>query len=184
LAEAQSKKIEISSLTTNEGQAEILMERFSNPRRVIIIGAVHIAAALTNFATILGFQVVIIDPRRKFATRERYPMADEILVKWPQDILHDLPIYENDYVVVISHDQKIDVPALDESLRSKANYIGLLGSKKTRQIRFDALKELKWDAQDLMRIHAPIGLDLGGNSAEEIALSIMAEIVKLDHQLG
>lgn len=150
--------------------------------RVIIVGASEIAIFLTRMAKMLGFTVVIVDPRAMFATRVRFPEADIILPKWPQDCLPSLKLKKQDALVVISHDEKIDLPALQIGLENPIAYIGLLGSLKTRRSRFAALKEAGWQESDLSRLHAPIGLDIGSKRAEEIALSIIGEIVKERHK--
>ena len=146
--------------------------------RLIMIGAAEIAIYLTKIAKLLGFNVVIIDPRTMFATQVRFPDADTILAKWPQDCLPALNLKAQDALVVISHDEKIDLPALQIGLESSVSYIGLLGSQKTRQDRFTALREAGWQEPDLARLHAPIGLDIGSKKADEIALSILSEIIQ------
>jgi xanthine dehydrogenase accessory factor len=146
--------------------------------RLIIIGAAEIAIYLAKMAKLLEFNVVIIDPRSMFATQVRFPDADTILAKWPQDCLPALNLKARDALVVISHDEKIDLPALQIGLESHVSYIGLLGSLKTRQNRWDALREAGWQEPDLARLHAPIGLDIGSKKADEIALSILGEIIQ------
>jgi len=145
--------------------------------RMVIIGAVHIAAALVTFAHELGFRTIVIDPRSAFLTRERFPQADELIHAWPQDILPKMNLVSSDCISVLSHDEKIDGPALFASLKTSIGYIGLLGSLKTRDERFVALKGEGITGKELERIHAPIGLNLGAVEPEEIALSIIAEIV-------
>ena len=145
--------------------------------RMVIIGAVHIAAALVSFAHELGFKTIVIDPRSTFLTRERFPQVDELIHTWPQDVLPKLNLIFSDCIAVLSHDEKIDVPALSESLKSPVGYIGVLGSIKTRNERFSALKGEGITDQELERIHAPIGLNISALEPEEIALSIIAEII-------
>lgn len=151
---------------------------FQPAARMIIVGAGEIAIYLAKMAKMLHFYVVVIDPRSMFATPVRFPEADAILPKWPQDCLPTLQLQSRDALVVISHDEKIDLPALKLGLENQVGYIGLLGSKKTRQSRFNALKESGWKDTDLAHIHAPIGLSIGSKKAEEIALSIMGEIIQ------
>ncbi|MGV8026266.1 MAG: XdhC family protein [Anaerolineaceae bacterium] len=146
--------------------------------RLIIVGAAEIAIYLAKMAKLLEFNVIIIDPRSMFATQVRFPDADTILAKWPQDCLPALNLKVQDALVVISHDEKIDLPALQIGLESHVSYIGLLGSLITRQNRFDALRETGWQETDLARLHAPIGLDIGSKKADEIALSILSEIIQ------
>ena len=145
--------------------------------RLVIIGAVHIAAALVIYAHELGYKTIVIDPRSAFLTPERFPQADELIHSWPQDILPKLNLVRSDCITVLSHDEKIDVPALYESLKSPVRYIGVLGSMKTREARFNSLKGEGITDKELERIHAPIGLAIGALEPEEIALSIIAEII-------
>ena len=145
--------------------------------RMVIIGAVHIAAALVTYAHELGYKTIVIDPRSAFLTRERFPQADKLIHTWPQDVLSKLNLVFSDCIAILSHDEKIDVPALSESLKSPVRYIGVLGSVKTLNERFNALKGEGITDQELKRIHAPIGLNIGALEPEEIALSIIAEIV-------
>ena len=161
----------------DDKETRLFAEYISPQRRLIIIGAVHIAVALSKFAKELGFTSIVIDPRKAFATLERLSSADQIVKKWPEEALREIKLRATDCVAVISHDEKIDIPALNACLKSSVNYIGLLGSRKTRAERFNVLKQQGVSEQDLERIHAPIGLDIGARNPEEIALSIMAEII-------
>ncbi len=165
------------SFTSGEN-LPVFLQLFQLPPRVLIIGANDIAISLTKMAKLLGFSVIIIDPRAVFATQTRFPDADTILAKWPQDCLPALQLKKQDALVIISHDEKIDLPALTLGLENSLFYIGLLGSQKTCQSRFKLLKENGWKDIDLACIHAPIGLKIGSKKAEEIALSIISEIVK------
>ncbi len=168
-------------LVDNEIESSQPSKAFLEPvlpqARMVIIGAVHIAAALVIFAHELGYKTIVIDPRSAFLTRERFPQADELINTWPQEILPKLNLVYSDCISVLSHDEKIDVPALYESLKSPVRYIGVLGSMKTRNERFNALKGEGITDQELERIHAPIGLNIGALEPEEIALSIIAEII-------
>jgi xanthine dehydrogenase accessory factor len=156
---------------------KVFLEPVLPQARMVIIGAVHIAAALVNFAHELGYRTIVVDPRSAFLTHERFPQADELIHAWPQDCLPKLNLVHSDCVAVVSHDEKIDVPALMESLKSPVRYIGLLGSLKTRKERFVVLKTEGVTNQELERIHAPIGINIGALEPEEIALSIIAEII-------
>ena len=157
--------------------SKVFLEPILPQARILIIGAVHIAAALTIYAHELGYKTIVIDPRSSFLTRERFPQADELMHAWPQESLPKLNLVTSDCIAILSHDEKIDVPALFEALKSPIGYIGLLGSKKTRNERFSALKEEGITDKELNRIHAPIGLNLGAIEPEEIAISIIAEII-------
>jgi xanthine dehydrogenase accessory factor len=159
-----------------DGEAKILVERFAPAPRLFIVGATHVAAALARQAKMVGFGVTVIDARRLFATPERFPDADEIVIGWPDDGLAAAALGGGDYVVVATHESKFDVPALAAALRSEARYVGLLGSRATLALRADQLRALGFGEPHVARIHAPIGLDLGGRSPEEIALAIAAEM--------
>jgi xanthine dehydrogenase accessory factor len=124
----------------------------------------------------MGYRVTVIDARAKFATKERFPDADEIIVAWPDEAMQKLVIDNSSYVVILTHDPKFDLPALRSVLTKDAGYIGAIGSRKTNQNRFDALRGEGFNEEQLSRVHGPIGLDLGGRGAEETALGILAEI--------
>lgn len=156
---------------------DIFVEVYAPPPRLIIVGAVHIAIALVTFGKALGMQTIVVDARSAFATPERFHHADQLLIGWPADLLPELNINEASYVVVLTHDEKIDVPALAAALTSPARYIGALGSKKTHARRRTALLELGLSPEQVDRIHSPIGLSIGARRPEEIAVAIMAEIV-------
>lgn len=156
---------------------KIFIEPILPQPRMIIIGAVHIAASLTEFAKALDFKTIIIDPRKAFLTRDRFPQADELVNRWPQDILPEMNISARDSVIVLSHDEKIDVPALKDAIHSSAGYIGLLGSKKTKAARIESLSNLGIPTDGLQKVHAPIGLNIGAVEPQEIAASIIAEII-------
>ncbi|HEY5349264.1 MAG TPA: XdhC/CoxI family protein [Candidatus Lustribacter sp.] len=154
--------------------------RFGPPARMYVIGAVDVARPLLAYAKVLGFEVTIIDPRAPFAVPSRFPGA-EVLVAWPDEVLEKAPIDERTAIVSLAHDPKFDVPGISAALRSSAGYIGAMGSRGTTARRADALREQGFSDADLARLHAPIGLDLGARSPEEIALAVVAEIVKERH---
>ncbi|MDA2939250.1 XdhC family protein, partial [Acidobacteria bacterium AH-259-A15] len=161
-----------------DGQkSEVFIEVFPPPPKLIIIGAVHVAIPLITFAKVLGFRTIVVDPRSAFATPERFSQADELMVKWPHEALTDSYFNESTYFVVLSHDEKLDNPALKLALESPCRYIGALGSRKTHARRVASLKEMGITGEQLALIHAPIGLDLGARRPEEIALAIIAQIV-------
>jgi len=146
------------------------------PVKVIVIGAVHISQALAPMAQGLDLDVTIVDPRTAFATPERFPDVP-VVAEWPDTVLPELGIDRYTALVALTHDPKIDDPALTTALRSECFYIGALGSRKTHERRVERLIASGFGEADLARIHAPIGLDIGAVSPAEIALSIMAEIV-------
>jgi xanthine dehydrogenase accessory factor len=168
-----------------EGEpVEIFIDVFPPLPRLIVVGAVHIAIPLVTFAKVLGFRTFVIDARLAFATRARFPHTAELIVEWPSTAMEKLELDEASYVVIVSHDDKLDIPALQVALASPARYVGILGSRKTHAKRVQALKQLGLTDEQLARIHAPIGLKLGATSPEEIALSIMAEVVAVRHGAG
>ncbi len=162
----------------------IFIEVHLPPPRLIIVGAVHIAATLGRLAQELGFMVVVCDARGRFATPERFPDVDELILGWPNEVLPKLKLDEFSFVVVVTHDAKLDNPALQAALQSPAPYVGALGSKKTHARRLDALREAGVTESDLKRIHSPIGLDIGARSPQEIALATLAEVVAVRNRVG
>ena len=155
---------------------DVFVEPFRRPAHLVIIGAIHIAIPLHRLAKLMGYRVTVIDARKKFATKERFPEADELIVAWPDEAMARVPIDNSTYVVILTHDPKFDLPALRSVLTKDAGYIGAIGSRKTNQNRFDALRKEGFTEDQLGRVHGPIGLDLGGRGAEETALGILAEI--------
>ena len=155
---------------------DLFIEPFRRPAHLIIIGAIHIAIPLHRLARTMGYRVTVVDARAKFATKERFPEADELIVAWPDEAMARLIIDNSTYVVILTHDPKFDLPALRSVLTKDAGYIGAIGSRKTNQNRFDALRAEGFTEAQLARVHGPIGLDLGGRGAEETALGILAEI--------
>lgn len=151
--------------------------------RLVIIGAVHIAATLTRLAREMGFRVVVSDARGRFATPDRFPDVDELILGWPSEVLPRLELDEFSYVVVITHDAKLDNPALQEALASPAPYVGALGSSRTHARRVKALREAGVSQEAIDRVHAPIGLDIGARTPAEIALATMAEIVAVRNRM-
>ncbi len=171
-----------ATLPADGGAMELFIDVHPPPPKLVIVGAVHVAIPLIAFAVRLGFRTVVIDPRTAFATAERFAAADELIRDWPGEAMAATGLNEATYVAVLSHDLKIDLPALEAALRSPVRYIGALGSRKTHAKRIAALEECGFTAAEIGRIHSPIGLDVGGGRrAEEIALSVIAEVVKASH---
>ena len=147
----------------------------SPPLRLFVVGAVHIAQALAPMASLLGYAVTVIDPRRAFVTTERFPDVT-VVTEWPDDALVAAELDARSAVVTLTHDPKLDDPALHVALASPAFYIGSLGSRRTHARRIDRLAEAGVTQEMLARIHAPVGLDIGAVTAGEIAASIVAEL--------
>jgi xanthine dehydrogenase accessory factor len=160
---------------------EVFFDAQAPRPRLVAVGAGHVTIPLVAMAAAAGFETVVVDPRRAFATPERFAHADRLLAEWPDRALPAVGLHRATAVAVLSHDLKIDLPALRLALRSPAGYIGALGSKKTHAKRIAALREDGFGDAEIARIHAPIGLPLGGRRPEEIALAILAEIVATEH---
>ncbi len=154
-----------------------LVETIAPPPRLFVVGAVHIAQNLIPMAQLAGYRVVLLDPREAFATEERFPRV-EIIHEWPHEALSKLDLDGRSAVVTLTHDAKIDDPALQTALASEAFYIGALGSRKNHVKRLQRLEACGFDAGTLARIHGPIGLPLGGRSPAEIAVAILAQITQ------
>ena len=155
---------------------EIFIETYIRPIKVIIVGAVHIAQYLVDFAKSLNFEISIIDPRGYFASEQRFPDM-KIINKWPDEAFKEIETNENSALIALTHDPKIDDPALQHAINKKFYYIGALGSKKTHENRCQRLKDAGFNNDQINSIHGPIGIKLGGRSAPEIALSIIAQLV-------
>ncbi len=165
------------AVTAEYANEHYLLQTFSSAPRLIIVGAVHIAQALIPMARIAGYEVQLIDPRTAFASPARFPNT-QISHEWPTEALQKLSPDSRTAVITLSHDAKIDDPALQAALESDAFYIGALGSKRNHTRRLERLAELGFSAETLARIAGPIGLPLGGRSSAEIAISILAQITQ------
>lgn len=170
LADGRSRRVEI-------GGGEIFVDVLLPSPRLVVVGGVHIAIALVALAKTLGFRTVVVDPREAFGNAKRFPHADEIISAWPAEALAGLGLNAGTAVTVLTHDPKLDDPAIIAALASSAFYVGALGSTRTQEKRRVRLAAAGVDDAALSRLYAPIGLDLGGRSPEEIALAVMAQIV-------
>ena len=159
------------------GDLKLLLDVFNPPVRVVLIGAAHIAQAMAAMAAINGFEVVVVDPRRAFATPERFPGV-ELVRDWPQKVLPGLRIDHRTAVVALSHDPKIDDLALQHAVGSPAFYIGALGSKRNHAGRMERLAGAGCSGADLARVHGPVGLDIGARTPAEIATAILAQVIE------
>jgi len=177
--EKYKDKIDLHFSSKKDGIIEgtnIFVETYIRPIKVIIVGAVHIAQYLVNFAKSLNFEISIIDPRGYFATEQRFPNI-KIINKWPKEAFEEIETNQNSALIALTHDPKIDDPALQHAIKNNFFYIGALGSKKTHENRCKRLKESGFKDNEIKRIFGPIGIKLGGRSAPEIALSIVAQLV-------
>ncbi len=164
------------------GDTDVFIETYPPPPTLYIVGAVHIAVALVTFANTLGFRTIVVDARGAFATAERFSHASELVLSWPDEYLGG-KLTSNSYVVLLTHDPKLDDPALKIALHSPARYIGALGSPRTHAQRLERLRGDGMEDAELARLHAPVGLPIGARTPEEIAVSIIAEIVAARHNL-
>jgi xanthine dehydrogenase accessory factor len=155
----------------------VFVSSYAPRPRMIVFGAIDFAAAVARIGAFLGYRVTVCDARPTFATRKRFPDADEVVVAWPHRYLAETEVDERTVVCVLTHDPKFDVPLLEVALRLPLAYLGAMGSRRTNEDRALRLKELGFTETDLARLHAPIGLDVGGRTPEETAVSIAAEII-------
>ena len=163
----------------NTPTVRVFIDTFSPPPIMVIFGAVDFTAALTRVAKVLGYHVVVCDAREVFATRRRFPMADEVLVTWPTPLFTErgTRLTQRDAVCILTHDPKFDVPAVIGALATNVGYIGVMGSRKTHAKRVERLIEAGVTAEQMQRLMSPIGLDIGARTPEETAISICGEII-------
>jgi xanthine dehydrogenase accessory factor len=181
-SDALAQASQAALATDRSGTVEVdgahwFLNVFNSPPKLYIVGAVHIAQPLSQIAALSGFEVTVIDPRTAFATNERFPNL-HLITAWPDEALADLPLDARTAVVTLTHDPKLDDPALIAALKSEAFYVGALGSKKTHAARVGRLVAAGFDQGAIARIHGPVGLDIGAVSPAEIAVSVMAQIVE------
>jgi xanthine dehydrogenase accessory factor len=162
-------------VTTPDGDLRVFVELHAPPPTLVVFGATHVAMPLVELARTVGLRTVVVDGRDQFATPERFPQADELIVGMPSDIAGTLPLGASSLVVLLSHDYKYDLPVLRAVLESRAAYVGCLGSARRGKAMLEFLAEQGVPAESLARVRMPIGLDIGAKSAPEIALSVLAE---------
>jgi xanthine dehydrogenase accessory factor len=165
----------------NEEVVTVFVEVFAPPPRMLIFGAVDFTGALVRVAKILGYHVTVCDAREVFATTQRFPFADEVIVDWPNRLVDSIgpTLGPRDAICVLTHDHKFDVPAIVAALRTRVGYLGAMGSRRTKTERERLLREAGITDDELGRVMAPIGLDIGSRTPEETAVSICAEIISL-----
>lgn len=176
---AEKSETRSYELPGRDEAVEVFIESYPPPPTLLIFGAVHVAQPLSRFAKALGFDVIVSDARAKLATPERFPDADRIIQGWPDETLEQVEILPNTYVAILSHDPKFDEPALVGTLSTPAAYIGAIGSRKTNEDRRRRLTEAGMSPEQVARMRAPIGLDIGAATPEEMAISILGEIIAL-----
>ena len=157
----------------------VFIHSYAPPPRMLVFGAIDYAAAVARIGNFLGYHVTVCDARPVFATKARFPGADEVVVEWPHRFLEHTTVDERTVICVLTHDPKFDVPLLEAALRTPASFIGVMGSRRTHTDRLDRLRERGVSEDDLRRIAAPVGLDIGASTPEETAVSVAAEMVAL-----
>lgn len=157
-------------------ETELFLEYITPPSTLILVGGVHIATALVSLAKTVGYRTILIDPRKAWGNEDRFPNVDQIIHAWPEEAFGQIKITRSTAIAMLTHDPKLDDPALKVALASPAFYIGALGSKSTNTKRRERLIDEGMSEEQFARLHAPIGLDIGAETPEEIALAIMAEI--------
>jgi xanthine dehydrogenase accessory factor len=160
-------------------ELSVFVQSFAPPPRMGVLGAIDIAAAVARAGKFLGYRVTVCDARPVFATRTRFPDADEVVNDWPHRYLAGQTVDERTVICVLTHDPKFDVPLLEVALRTPAAYIGAMGSRRTHEDRLARLREVGLSADELARLRSPIGLDLGARTPEETAIAIAAELIQL-----
>lgn len=172
-----ARRTEEKRFPVGDAEARVMIESYPPPPSLVVIGAAHIAVPLTRYAQDMGFDVTLIDAREWFLTEERFPHVARRILAWPDKGMAELVLDAETYLVILSHDPKFERPALKYALQYPLRYIGAIGSRKTHADRLATLRAEGVSETDLARIHAPIGLDIGGVSPEEIAISILAEMI-------
>ena len=164
-----------------EEAIQVFVESFIQPPQLLIVGAVDFTAALVKIGKVLGYRVTVCDAREVFATTQRFPLADEVIVEWPNKLIEKIgeTLGSRDAVCILTHDAKFDVPAIVSALTTEVGYIGVMGSRKTHEDRISRLYEVGVTVKEIARLRSPIGLDIGSRTPEETAISIVAEIIAL-----
>lgn len=172
------------SRTLTYGDRALFIETVAPQPLMLIFGAGHIAQPLSVMAQVLGFRVIVADARATWATEERFPGVDRLVVSWPEAVLDEVEIDQRTYVVMLSHDRRFEDPVLAAVRSAPARYVGALGSRRTSRERAERLVAEGWTQDEIDRIHAPIGIDIGAETPAEIAVSILSEITRVRYGAG
>ena len=179
----QSNSLNFKKVSFLDKENKIFYHAVTPKPRLFVIGAVHISQSLVYMAQISGYEVILIDPREHFANKKRFPKC-KIINEWPDNALEKFNLNETSHLVTLTHDPKIDDPALIKALNCKIGYVGSLGSKRTHEKRIDRLKSHGLDKLKLSKIHSPIGLDISSKTPEEISISILAELTQFRRKIN
>lgn len=172
------------SRTLTYGERSVFIETVAPQPLMLVFGAGHIAQPLSQMAQILGFRVIVADARATWATDERFPDVDRLVVAWPDAVLEEIDIDQRTYVVMLSHDRRFEDPVLAAVKNAPARYVGALGSRRTSRERAERLAADGWTEEEIGRLHAPIGIDIGAETPAEIAVSILSEITRVRYGAG
>lgn len=184
LSDADELMVHEQNRTLTYGERDVFIEVLAPPPVLVIIGAGHVAQPLSSFARRLGFRVLVGDARAVWATRDRFPDADEVIVGWPDTLFERMSLDHRTYLVILSHDPRFEDPAFVAIKDNPVRYIGAMGSRRTHRQRVERLQAAGWADEDVDRIHGPIGLDIGAETAEETAIAILGEIIQVRYGAG
>ena len=184
LADAAALMAHEQSRTLEYGDTKVYIETVAPPPVMLIFGAGHISQPLSRFARDLGFRVIVADARPAWATEERFPHVDRLIVAWPDEVFEEITPDARTYVVVLNHDARFENPIFPVVREAPVRYVGAMGSRRTHRARLDRLAAAGWSEEELDSIHGPIGLDVGAETPEEMAIAILGEIIQVRYGHG
>lgn len=184
LADATALMANEQSRTLEYGGHRVFIEAIAPPPVLVLFGAGHVSQPMSVFAQALGFRVVVVDAREAWTTRDRFPDVDELIVGWPDAFFADHRVDGRTYVALMSHDARFEDPVFPEVRNAPIKYLGAIGSRRTHRRRVERLRDAGWSDEEIRRIHSPIGLDVGAETPEEIAIAILAEVIQVRYGHG